>query len=398
MQTIDKSRPPVEWIAHLEKRFPCEREINRVLRRKLLRRAGPPYTPVQLETLVKGIEGLLRSEIDGEFRLSEPSWLTGGASKLQMAFKLTWQQPGVGRVSTPMVLRMEPAESINETSRLREFQIIKAFEGHIPVPPVYGIDEEGKYLPYPAIIYGFIPGVTKPSGGAGTVSGVGTQFTPEIRSKLIPQFITYYTQIHRYDWRQADLGAFDVSAPGTQAAEWQLNWLERLWEEDSNEDVPLLRLAIAWMRKNMPPAETISVIHSDYRTGNYLYTEHDCQITAILDWELAHLGDRHEDIAYTFQKVFGNMDADGKTFLVCGLMTESEFYEAYEKASGVSVNRKAVDFYRIMGSCKAAVYTLGTNYRISRGGKTHQDILQAWLLGISYKILETLRLQLEEVI
>ena len=43
--TVDKNRPSPEWIAELRRRFPCETEIDRVLTRKLERRAGPPYAP-----------------------------------------------------------------------------------------------------------------------------------------------------------------------------------------------------------------------------------------------------------------------------------------------------------------------------------------------------------------
>ena len=124
MTRIDKNHPTQEWITKLRKRYPCEAEIDRVLTRKMQRRAGPQYSPVSLETLVKGTETLIRSEIKDSFEIADAKWLSGGASKLQMSFTLKWNQPGVGRTTTPMVLRMEPSESIVETSRLREFQVI----------------------------------------------------------------------------------------------------------------------------------------------------------------------------------------------------------------------------------------------------------------------------------
>lgn len=297
MSILDKNHPTHEWIEQLRKRFPCEKEIDRVLTRKLQRRAGPPYSPVSLETLVKGTEALLRSELKEGFEITEAKWLSGGASKLQMAFMLNWNQPGTGRTTTPMVLRMEPSESIVESSRLREFQIIKAFDGYLPVPPTYWVDSEGQFLPYPAIIYGFAEGVTKPSAGTSNVTGVGTFIPPSLRPILGRQFVDHLARIHLFDWSKADLSAFDKPAPGTQAVEWQLNWYERLWEENANEDVPLLRLAMAWMRNNIPPVDRVSVTHGDYRIGNFLYTEHDNKISTWLDWELAHLGDRHEDLA-----------------------------------------------------------------------------------------------------
>lgn len=399
MSVIDKSHPTHEWIEELRKRFPCEAEIDRVLTRKMHRRAGPPYTPVTLETLVQGTEALLRSEIKDGFEIIEAKWLSGGASKLQMEFKLTWNQPGVGRTTIPLVLRMEPSESICETSRLREYQIIKAMEGVVPVPPAYWVDPEGKFLPYPAIVYGFAVGVTKPSGVSRNVSGVGTYIPPELRPILGSQFVEHYAKIHNFDWSKSKvLTAFDKPKPGTDAVALQLNWYERLWEEDANEDVPLMRLAMSWMRANMPPVDKVSVIHGDYRTGNFLYTEHDNKISSWLDWELAHMGDRHEDMAWTTSLTFGTMAEDGKTFLVGGFMPKDEFYAAYEKASGLTVDPKRLKFYDVFNTYKSANICLGTGSRVARSGKTHQDVLVAWLSGISYMVMNELRTQLEEVL
>ena len=107
MPTVDKNRPTQEWIEQLRQRFPCEREIDRILTRKLVRRAGPPFSPVSLETLIEGTRALLRSKLTDDFEISEARWLSGGASKLQMAFKLSWNQPGTGRTTTPLVLRID---------------------------------------------------------------------------------------------------------------------------------------------------------------------------------------------------------------------------------------------------------------------------------------------------
>jgi aminoglycoside phosphotransferase (APT) family kinase protein len=399
MNHVDKNRPSQAWIDSLRARFPCEKEIDRILTRKMQRRAGPPYAPVSLETLVAGTEALLRSELKDGFEIVDARWLSGGASKLQMEFKLNWNQPGVGRTTARMVLRMEPSESICETSRLREFQIIKAMEDVVPVPAAYWVDPDGQYLPYPAIVYGFATGVTKPSAASSGVTGVGTYIPPELRATLGAQFIDYYARIHTFDWaRSPVLTAFDKPQPGLDALEMQLNWYERVWEEDINEDVPIMRLAMAWMRANMPPVDKVSVVHGDYRTGNFLYTEHDNKITSLLDWELAHMGDRHEDIAWTTAQPFGFIGEDGKTFLVGGFMPKEAFFEAYEKASGLSINLKTMKFYEIFNVYKSANICLATGSRVARNGKTHQDILVAWLSGISYMNMNELRMHLEDVL
>lgn len=395
---VDKSHPQPEWIEALRARFRCEAEIDRILTRKLQRRSGPGYSPVGLETLCDGVRRLLRAEVEGPFDVLEPRWLSGGASKVQMAFKLAWSRPGVGRTTTPMVLRMEPAESIVETSRLREFQLMKAMETVVPVPPVFWLDAEGKYLPYPAMICGFASGVAKPTAAVGGgPSGLGTNFGPAARPVLGAHFVEHLAAIHAHEWRRSDLSAFDVPAAGTQSVAWQLDWWERVWEEDANEDVPLLRYAASWLRASMPPVDRLSIVHADYRPGNFLYDERSNRITAILDWELGFLGDRHLDIAFVTNPAFGHLSEDGKTFLVGGFMAAEAFYHAYERASGMRVNRKTVDFYRVFNAYKLATLAIGTTYRAARGGKTHQDVLLTYLMGAGYVILEELRSLLEEL-
>lgn len=398
MTLVDKNRPSPEWIAQIRARFPCETEIDRVLTRKLERRSGPPYQQLTLAALQAGTEALLRSQIQDDFTISDARWMSGGASKLQVAFTLRWNAPAVGPSVTPLVLRMEPSEAITETSRLREFQLIKAMQGVVPVPPTYWMDPYGEFLPYPAIVYGFAQGVTKPTQSSGGVSGVGTYLPPAMRPTLGEDFVQHLARIHTFDWRTADLSAYDVPANGRQAAEWNLNHWERVWEEDVNEDIPLMRLAMGWLRRNLPPVDHLSIVHGDYRVGNFLFTEPEHRITAWLDWELAYLGDRHEDLTWAIKAPFGHLHEDGKTFLVGSLMPLEEFLSRYEQASGLAVNRKTLQYYDILNSYKCVAITLATGYRAPRNGKTHQDVLVGWLSGISYPLLEELRTQLEKVL
>lgn len=388
---IDKDRPSAEWIADVRRRHPCETEIDRVLTRKLERRANTRYTPVGLEMLCHGLESLLRAELDGPFEISGAKWLSGGASKLQMVFDLVR-----GGAKTPLVLRMETAESVVETSRLREFQLLAAVQGKIPAPKPLWVDVDAQHLPYPALVYAFAPGVTKPSGASSGVTGVGIGFGPKLRETLGRQFVEHMAALHTLDWRAADLGAFDVPEPPSRAALWQIDWWDRVWEEDSNEEVPLLRVASAWLREHVPPVDRLSLVHGDWRSGNFLFTEDDSRISAWLDWELGHLGDRHEEFGWTLAGFNRQRGEDGSS-LVCGLMTEEELFEAYEKASGLSLDPKRLDYYRLFAAWKAATIPVATGYRVAHGGKSHQDVLAAWFAGLSYVILDELRSLLEKV-
>lgn len=391
---IDKDRPSPGWIDGLRRRYPVETEIDRVLVRKLERRANPPFQPQTLDDLVSGLGELIRAEHGPDFEIRDARWLTGGASKLQMAFSLVWdrQQDAAG---TRMVLRMEPAASVCETSRLREFQLLQAFHEVVPVPAPYWVDIHGEHLPYPALVYAYVDGVTKPTRTTSNVSGLGTNLGQHLRGRLASQFVDQLARIHLAQVDQPTLSALDLPPGGTGAATLALNWWERVWDEDSDEDVPLMRLAAAWMRANLPMCDRHSIVHADYRTGNFLFDEDQAEITAWLDWELGHVGDPHEDLAWSMSPAFGHRAENGSDFLTCGLLPEASFIDAYQRASGIDVDARTLHFYRVLSAYKAIVIVLGAGYRIARNGKSHQDVLLVWLTGLSAPLLAELAALLE---
>ena len=398
MPMIDKDKPSPDFIAQMRKRFEVEREIDRALTYKLEKRASPAFTKLPLETLIKGVTALITSQLKEPFEISDAKWLAGGASKLQVGFNLTWNRPGVGRETTRMVLRNDLAESLHATSRLREFQIVNALKNTLPMPPVFWVDATAEYLPYPGIVYGFVNGVTKPSNAKSGVSGLGTYMPKEVREKLAPQFVNSLAKLHTFDYRKAELSAFDIPQPGTQNAEWAVNWWDRVWAEDAEEEVPLVALASSWLHKHAPAVEQLSVVHGDFRTGNYLFDESNCQITTWLDWELARIGDRHQDLAWSTSHAFSVPSEDGKSLLVSGLMPENQLLEEYEKASGLKVDRKSLHWYQVYNAYSMIGMTLGTSYRVARNGKSHRDILLAWLLGVGYMLLDEVRTLIEKEI
>lgn len=396
MLNPDKDRPDPAFIERIRAAYPCEPEVDRVLTRKMQQRSGAGYTPVSLETLAECARAFIASQIEGPFTLSDARWLSGGASKLQIAFVLDWSRPGVGREQTRLVLRMEPAESVNETSRLRESQLLREFQGVVPVPEVFWTDAEGAYFPYPALICGFVEGVSKPTASASVVTGVGTHFSSEWRGKLGPQFVGCLARIHTHPVDPLRMTAFEMPKPGVHSCILGLNMWERVWEEDADEDVPLMRLAAAWLRSNAPPCDNPVILHADYRVGNFLFRESDAQISAILDWEGGRIGDPHFDLAWASARGFGHFDESGDNFLVGGLITEAEFFETYERLTGISVCPKSLFYYRVFTGYVQGIITLATAYRIARNGKTHQDIVQTMLLGLGPSLMDDLRHLLEK--
>lgn len=387
-----------EFVARMRACYPTEREIDAMLTRKMLRRAGPPYRPISLQGLTDCLSALLRDKIGNDFEISDQRWFSGGASKIQMGLTLRWQQPGVGPTTSRLVLRMEPSESLNATSRWREFQILQAFAGVLPVPAVHWVDPDGTWFPEPTLIYAFAEGVAKPSRAVGKVAGIGTNYGPGLRERLAPQFIDHLARIHTFEHEHLTLDAFDRPSVGTtQSALWQLNRARRIWEEDRGEDLPLMEVAATWLERHLPTLDRVSVVHGDYRNGNFLFDEGDARITAVLDWERGYLGDRHRDLAWTTAHSYGHLAEDGKTFLACGLCPVDELLARYQQQSGLAVDPERLRYYRIFNNYQIVVTALASSYRVVRLGKTHQDVLIAWIEAAAYGPAEELRRELQEL-
>lgn len=397
---VDRDRPSAAFIEEMRRRFPTERETDALLVRKLRRRTGPPYRRIAKAELAACLEAMFAERLDGPFAISDARWFTGGVSKIQLGFTLAWDDPERGPSRDRLMVRMDPSESLNATSRVREAELLRAFDGVLPVPAVFALDADARWFPEPALVYAFVDGVTKPTGAAsGKVSGLGTNFGPALRERLAPQFLDHLVRIHTFDHAGAAFTALDRPRAGTtESALWQLNRARRVWEEDRADDLPLMEVAANWMERNLPATDVVSVVHGDFRSGNFLFDEATGEIRAWLDWERAHLGDRHRDLAWTTQALFGHYGegADRGTYYVCGLVPLDEFYARYEEASGLAVDRDALAFYRILNCYQIVVSTLATAYRVARLGKSHQDILLARVKGEVPIVVGELRQLLKE--
>ena len=401
MTIIDvRDTPTNEFIADLRSRYPVEREVDAMLTRRMLRRSGAPYKNVTLEELSDCFSRLLDATLDTPHKILDPRWLSGGASKIQMRVTLEWTPPGESvQTSSDLVIRMEPSESLNASSRRREFELLDALADVIPVPTVYWVDDDATFFPEPALVYAYSSGVTKPTGGTGgAVTGMGTNFGARLRKILSPQFVDILARIHTFDHRSAPLRSFDRPAVGTtESALWQLNRGRRVWEEDRGEEFALMDVAANWLERNLPILDHATVVHGDFRAGNFLFDEQSGSISAVLDWERAYIGDRHRDLAWLTAKVIGHNDADG-TYLVCGLMPETEFYARYEDASGFAVDPDRLRFYEILNRYQQVQTLLGTSFRVAKLGKSHQNVLVTRMETAAYLLAEELRTALREVI
>ena len=109
-----------------------------------------------------------------------------------------------------------------------------------------------------------------------------------------------------------------------------------------------------WLLSNLPPESESALVHGDFRNGNLMVSEQG--ITAVLDWELCHLGDPMRDLGWLCVNSwrFGRRDLP-----VGGFGTVDDLVAGYEAASGRCVDRDALHFWEVFGSFWWSVTTLG---------------------------------------
>ncbi|SKB28431.1 phosphotransferase family protein [Sphingopyxis flava] len=107
-------------------------------------------------------------------------------------------------------------------------------------------------------------------------------------------------------------------------------------------DRPAIALAIRWCEDHLPaPAEPV-LVHGDYRMGNVMVDGQG--LAAVLDWELAHLGDAHEDLAFGCMTVWRFGCLDRPAF---GVGSLEDYFAAYEAAGGQAVDRARFRFWLV---------------------------------------------------
>jgi aminoglycoside phosphotransferase (APT) family kinase protein len=117
---------------------------------------------------------------------------------------------------------------------------------------------------------------------------------------------------------------------------------------------PMIDFTAQWLLRNVPPQSDSALVHGDFRNGNLMVSREG--ITAVLDWELCHLGDPMRDLGWLCVNSwrFGRRDLP-----VGGFGTVDDLVVGYEVESGGCVDRGALHFWEVFGSFWWSVTTLG---------------------------------------
>ena len=119
--------------------------------------------------------------------------------------------------------------------------------------------------------------------------------------------------------------------------------------DDLGQPHPVLEMVRNWLIDNRPASTSQGLVHGDFRLGNVIVGEDG--LRAVIDWELAHLGDPMEDLGWLCVKAwrFGGGQP------VAGMGSYGELFEAYEAAGGATVDPDVVRWWEVLGTWKWGV-------------------------------------------
>ncbi|MCC6382649.1 MAG: phosphotransferase family protein [Dehalococcoidia bacterium] len=263
--------------------------------------------------------------------------ITGGQSAETYRLRTLFAGPD-GAQERGLVLRRDPEGGLVERDIAREFGVMRALaDSPIPLPRVYALELDPGWLGRPFFVDEALPGT------ADRNLFNAPAFAAH-RPLLGAQFVDLLAKMHRLDVDKWNLAFLGSPGEGRLPALREVDLWEDLFRRRQREPNSLLVEAFLWMRANAPLAPRVSLVHGEYRPGNFLYD--GPRLIAVLDWEYAHLGDPNEDLGWAFMKQFRVGDCES------GFFAREEFLERYEAGAGWAVDREAVRFWEVFSNMK----------------------------------------------
>lgn len=256
--------------------------------------------------------------------------LTAGASAATWCFDLS-----VEGASEPMIAQLFTGEQqfAAALDKRTQGEVQRcAFAAGIPTPRVDFILE-----PSDGLGDGFVSAFT-----AGETLGHrivrDERFAPA-RRRMTGQCGTILANIHRMDL--SDLPPLPAKSPAVMVGDLLVAF------DAIGQCIPTFELAFQWLRERAAQDAGTSLVHGDFRNGNFIVDE--AGIAQVLDWEMAHLGDPLEDLGWLCMNAwrFGAIDKP-----VGGFGSREELYAAYERAGGAAVDPEQVRFWEVFGTLK----------------------------------------------
>ena len=283
------------------------------------------------ETLAPKLAGVLEPALGSGIAVENLQTLTGGASRTTWAFDAV-----TGAQRRSLILRTGPPDEVHAGMELEALAQRAAAAAGAPVPHIIVADDSIAALGNPFLICDAIGGETivrriqRQLDQSGGTAG---------RYRLLGQCAEALAAIHRAD----------TNLPGVSHEDQLAEWREQL--DIMGDTTATFEWAFRWLADNRPVPSPPRLVHGDFRMGNLIVD--GSELAAVLDWELVHVGEVYEDLAWFCIRAwrFG-APID---LAAGGLGSIEDFLHGYENAGGATVDRAAFHWWLVQATLRWGV-------------------------------------------
>ena len=305
------------------------------------------------------------SLVDKEISLLSFERIFGGASRETYKIRIKDQFNNEEK----LILRRTQESSLIETSQSTEYLAYSAYQDtSVPVPLMIDINEDQEILGAPFMLMQQLDGVA------------ASPFTPNVYSpheqKLGEQFWSILGEIAKKDIADDFINQFDNTEANPCWKKELDKWVGVI-REDSISVEPILEAGIRKLYGNEPKeSKKKSLVHGDYRNGNFLFLED--RITGILDWEMAHIGEPLEDLAWALSPIWSWQDKEKPAYLIA----RQEALSIWEKASGLAIDENDLKWWELFACVKGMAIWISAGNEFKTGKNIDPiNLFSPWIPG-----------------
>jgi aminoglycoside phosphotransferase (APT) family kinase protein len=307
------------------------------------------------DRLQRYLTGALDSPI---VRVGPARRLLGGSTRDIWEVHAEWGASEGSLTCRELVIRLDPEASLLESNRTVEYAMHQGFWAvrGVPVAEPFLIENDPAPLGRPFYVMSKIAGTSS----AATLLSPG--YTAA-RPLIVGQIMEILAAISTADYRALGLGRVLAGHPPAESWRIELERWEKVIRHHDTGPRPVTEMVIRYLARTPPPfPERLSVVHGDYRIGNLLFSPDG--VEAVLDWEMAHLGDPHEDLAWLLGR---NYWPGRDSRPISGVPTRTEAIARWEKASGLRADPVALRWWQLFTHVKANAIWMTGGHQVLTG-------------------------------
>lgn len=243
----------------------------------------------------------------------------------------------------------------------REYRVMSALrDSAVPVPAVHGLCEDPSIIGAAFYVMDFVPGrIFVDSRMPGLAASE--------RGALFDAMNELIAQLHTID--PVSVGLADFGRAGHYVERQVTRWTKQ-YRASVSKPIDEMERIIEWLPRHFPPERGGRIVHGDYKVDNIIFHPTERRVVALLDWELATLGDPLADFA--FHLMAWHLEASlfrgwaGEDLAALGIPSEHSYAEAYAARTGIAV---ATDwrFYLVFSMFRLAAILHGITKRAESG-------------------------------